>query len=376
MKVGIVSPYDVHRPGGVQAHMHDVAATLRRLGHQAKLLAPGPAPAGDADDDIIHIGRQRGINFNQTHFELSYAGREARRTLRAVLAREAFDVLHFHTIWTPLLPLQILRASHSAAVATFHDTPPETPVGRLTRRAFRVLGRRLARRLDAMIAVSASPAAHLPSPPGRPLRILPPCIDLSPFFADAPPLAELRDERVNILYLSRLDRRKGVYHLLEAYRRLAPQAPPLRLIIAGGGDERAGVERYVAAHALPDVVVLGPVAEAEKPRLYASADVFCAPALHGESFGLVLVEAMASGKPVVASANSGYSTVLTGEGARFLVPPGDSAALADLLRLMVGDADLRRRMGAWGRAAARQYDCAQVVPRLLEVYRQALALKA
>lgn len=375
MKIGIVSPYDVHRPGGVQAHMRDVAATLDKLGHAVKLLAPGPAPAGASADGIIHIGRHRGVNFNQTRFEVSFAGRHERRTMRELLRREAFDVLHFHTVWTPLLPFQILRASTSANVATFHDTPPETLGGRLTRRAFRALSRRLAPRLEAMIAVSAAPAAHLVAAPERPLHILPPCTDLSPYFAGAAPVAALRDERVNILYLGRLDRRKGVYQLLQAYRRLSREARPVRLILAGGGEEMPELRRIIAAEGLAEVVVLGPVEEAEKPRIYASADIFCSPALHGESFGIVLVEAMASGKPVVAAANSGFRTVLTGEAARFLAPPGDVEALAGRLRLLIGDEDLRRRMGAWGREQARQYDCARVVPQLVEIYRQALALK-
>jgi len=375
MKIGIVSPYDVHRPGGVQAHMLDVAATLRRLGHEVKLLAPGPAPPGAGASGIIHIGRHRGIKFNQTRFEISFAGRRERRAMVELLRQEAFDVLHFHTVWTPLLPFQILRASTSANVATFHDTPPETLGGRLTRHAFRAMSRYLAPRLEAMIAVSSSPAGHLVGRPGRQLHIVPPCTDLGPYFAGAEPLAALRDERINILYLGRLDRRKGIYQLLEAYRELSREARPVRLLIAGDGDELPGVRRHIAEHGLAEVVVLGPVAEVEKPRVYASADVFCAPALHGESFGIVLVEAMASGKPVVAAANSGFRTVLSGEGARFLAPPGDARALAGRLRLLLGDEALRRNMGAWGREQARQYDCARVVPRLVEIYREALALK-
>lgn len=375
MKIGIVSPYNVHRPGGVQAHMRDVAATLRGLGHEVKLLAPGPAPEGVIGDDIIHIGGHRGINFNQTRFEVSFAGRTERRRLRELLCQETFDVLHFHTVWTPLLPFQILRASSSANVATFHDTPPETLGGRLTKLAFRAMSRYLSPQLEAMIAVSAAPAAHLVTRSRRPLYIVPPCTDLRPFFAGARPVEGLRDERTNILYLGRLDRRKGIYQLIEAYRELSREARPVRLIIAGAGDEAAGVRRAIEAHGLSDVVLLGPVEEAEKPRVYASADIFCSPALHGESFGIVLVEAMASGKPVVAAANSGFRTVLTGEGARFLAPPGDVRALAGRLRMLIGDEGLRRRLGAWGRQEAQKYDCARVVPRLVEIYRQALALK-
>lgn len=372
MKIAIVSPYDIHRPGGVQQHILDTARLLPALGHEVRIIAPGPAPAGPDDASVIHLGRKRGINFNRTHFEVTMARGAERRAIPALLARERFDVMHFHTIWTPILPFQILRRSTAANVATFHDIPPDTAGGRLTRAAFRAISRFLLPRLDAAITPSVAPLGHLTVVDGRRPSVLPPCTDLSAFRAGAAPHPEFRDGKLNILFLSRLDRRKGIYQLLQAYRVLSREGRALRLLIGGAGEEAEGVRRFIAEHALPDAVLLGHVARAAAPRLYASADVFCAPALYGESFGIVLVEAMASGTPVVAAANPGFSTVLTGEGARFLAPPGDAATLAAKLRLLLEDADLRRRMGEWGRRAAGQYDCRAVVPKLVALYCSAL----
>ncbi len=375
MKIAIVCPYDIHRPGGVQRHILDCARTLRQLGHETKIIAPGPAPADWIGDDIIHIGAMRPVNFNETRFEVSILRGEEKRRLEAMLAAERFDIMHFHTMWTPIMPFQVFRRSRSANVATFHDTSPPTFSGKLTRQFFRLISFFLLPRLDGVIAVSEAPAGHLVGAENCGLRILPPCTDLARYREPHQPIEAYRDGKVNILYLSRLERRKGIYQLLDAYGALSREGLALRLLVVGGGEDAAAVEDYVRAESLPDVVLLGTVAEAEKFRLLASADIFCAPAPHGESFGIVLAEAMASGKPVVAAANLGFRSVLRGEGARFLARPGDAADLGQKLRLLIEDEALRRRMGEWGRREAERYDCRAVVPSIVEIYQRALALE-
>ena len=372
MNIALVCPYDMFRPGGVQFHIQDVAHTLRELGHRATIIAPGPAPADAADDGTVYIGRFKKIPFNQTRFEISIALGGEWRKLKALMAREQFDVVHFHTIWVPLLPLQVYRLSSSAHVATFHDNPPPTFVGNITRFVFRMISRHLLPRLDGAIAVSEAPLGHLVSKDGRRPIILPPCTNLERFTAASEPLREYCDDRLNILYLSRMDQRKGIYQLLEAYREISQDGVPLRLLVGGGGEETEAVKQFAAANKLTNVVFLGPVAREQAPRYYASADIYCSPALYGETFGIVLVEAMSSGKPVVAAANSGYRTVLKGEGAKFLTIPGNVGDLVEKLRTLIADRDLRDRMGQWGRREAVKYDCRQVVPELVKIYESAL----
>lgn len=375
MRIAEVCPYDYYQPGGVQFHIRDLSARLRELGNEVTVVAPHPARRRDAEPGVVHVGRCRGINFNKTHFEISIARGAEKRRLDDLFAPGRFDVIHFHTIWTPLMPFQILRRARCATVATFHDTPPDTLGGAITRCVFRGLSRRLLRRLDAAIAVSAAPARHLVRAPGKPLHFLPPCTDFSRFAEDHAPLPQFRDGRVNILFLGRLEARKGIHEMLRAYERLQADATPVRLIVAGDGELRDEVARIVTDRKLEAVELVGAVDDAAKHRLFATCDIFCSPARYGESFGIVLVEAMASGKPVVAAANRGYVSVMRDEAAPFLTRPGDIDDLHEKLRALVEDPALRAKLGDWGRGNAPQYDCRAVAPQYLAVFREAQASK-
>src|SRR3990172_9579800 len=138
MKILEVCPYDFARPGGVQLHIRDLSRALAALGHEVTVLAPGPAPATQAREPFrtVYAGNSRAVSFNQTRFELSLARGKERKRLESLLSEGGFDVIHYHTIWTPLLPFQVFKRSRAANVATFHDMPPDTFMGRATRRLF------------------------------------------------------------------------------------------------------------------------------------------------------------------------------------------------------------------------------------------------
>lgn len=375
MRIAQVCPYDYYQPGGVQVHIRDLSAGLRELGHDVTVVAPGSAHSRPGEPNVVHVGTCRGVNFNKTHFEISIARGDERRRLDTLFAPGQFDVIHFHTIWTPLIPFQILRRAHCATVATFHDTPPDTFAGAVTRWMFRGMSWYLLRRLDAAIAVSAAPARHLVRAPGKKLHFLPPCTDFSRFTEDHAPLTQYRDGRVNILFLGRLEARKGILELLRAYERLQRDETPIRLIVAGEGELMPEVRRFVHDRKLEAVELVGAVDDATKLRLFATCDLFCSPALYGESFGIVLVEAMASGKPVVAAANRGYASVMQGDAMPFLTRPGDIGDLYEKLRTLIENSELRSAMGDWGRRTAPQYDCRAVAPKYLDVFREASGLE-
>jgi phosphatidyl-myo-inositol alpha-mannosyltransferase len=372
VRIAQVCPYDIDRPGGVQVHIRDLATALRELGHEVTVLAPRLGPARPDATPAVRLGAARRITFGGTSFEVTLALGADRRALVDLLGPGRFDVVHYHTIWSPFLPLQAFVASSSARVATFHETTPHDLVGRLTRVVYRRLARWLLPRLDAAIAVSDAPLEYLPR---ERTEVLPPCTDLRRFAGAHAPFAEYRDGRVNLLCLGRLEERKGVFVLLRAYRRLCADGLPVRLLLAGDGELRPALRRFAVDERLPHVVFAGAFADADAPRWYATCDVFCAPALYGESFGIVLTEAMASGRAVVAAANPGYRTVLAGDAARCLVPPADDAALYAALRRLVIDAAERQRQAAWGSAAAMQYDSRTVAPRFVEIYERAVALR-
>jgi phosphatidylinositol alpha-mannosyltransferase len=375
MKIAQVCPYDMDRPGGVQAHIRDLGTALESLGHEVTVLAPlvGEGQPRAGGPGIVRLGRARKIGFGGTAYEVSIALGEEKKRLAAVVETGGFDVMHYHTMWTPLLPFQVFRRSKAANVATFHDTPAPTFEGRVLAHAFRAMSKRLLPKLDGVIVPSQAPLGHL-AKVGPLVSILPPATDLTRFAtARLEKRPRFDDGRVNILFLGRLEARKGAALLFDAYRRLAAGGLPVRLIVAGQGEKEQALREYAATHSLPNLDFIDGFRDGEAPQLYADCDIFCAPSPYGESFGIVLAEAMASGKPVVAAANAGYSTVLTGQGARFLTPPGDVAALTAALATLVADAGLRARLGAWGRDHAMRYDARAVAPDYLGVYESASA---
>ncbi|HVP85075.1 MAG TPA: glycosyltransferase family 4 protein [Rhizomicrobium sp.] len=363
------------RPGGVQTHIRDLGTALEELGHQVTIFAPllSPPLPHEGGPEIVRLGSARKIGFGGTAYEISIALGEEKKRLEAAVELGGFDVMHYHTMWTPLLPAQVFWRSKAANVATFHDTPAPTFEGRMLAHVFRSISKWLLPRLDGVITPSEAPQGHL-AKVGPPVTILPPSTNLNRFAtARLPRRARFDDGRINILFLGRLEERKGARLLLEAYLRLVLEELPVRLIIAGQGEREYALREFAAAHSLPNLEFTGGFFDAEAPQLYADCDIFCAPSPYGESFGIVIVEAMASGKPVVAAANSGYRTVLTGEGARFLTQPGDEVALANALRTLVNDAGLRAKLGAWGREHAPRYDVRTTAPKFVEVYEKAIA---
>ena len=379
MKIAQLCPYDIHRPGGVQRHIIDLSTALSQMGHDVSIIAPRVSGNGNrlthtdvSTLPIVYVGRGVLVPLNKTQFEITWALGEQLKHLDEVLQSSEFDVIHFHTVSAPFLPMQALRKSRAANVATFHEVPPDTMTGSIQQFLLRVHRRRLISRLDRVILASgAQKAISLTQDLSR-ISIVPPCSDLARFHADAAPIDHYRDERMNILFLGRLEPRKGALVLLKAFHELRRQGLPVRLLLAGDGPQRSMLERFAKKQRMSDVVFLGGIEDAALPRLYATCDIFCAPSLYAEGFGIVLAEAMAAGKPVAAAANAGYQTLLSGEAARFLVRPGDVGALARALKELVMDASLRARLGEWGRREAKRYDNHALAPKFLTIYREAI----
>jgi len=376
LKIAQVCPYDLDRPGGVQTHVRDTAAALGELGHVVTILAPkarqGPAWVRLGPNvTVLHIGSARAISLSGTRFEASIAWGYQHARLKAAMRRGGFDVVHVHTPWAPVLSIQAFACGPGAKVVTFHDTPPDTVGGAISKTILRGLSRLLLPHVDVAIAVSEAPRSHLWAPRTQPIEITPPCTDLRRFAAAGSVDGRAR---VSLLFVGRLEPRKGVRVLLEAYQRLCDEGLPVTLTIAGAGSEEPALRRYVEQHALPDVRFLGGFDDRQATALYGACDIVCAPSLYGESFGIVIAEAMAAGKPVVAAANRGYRTLLQAHSDELLAPPGDSQGFADRLRRLVLDGELRARLGAWGRAEALRYDCRTVAPELVATYRRAMGL--
>ena len=368
MKVGLVSPYDFASPGGVTDHVRYLAGQLRRQGQEVRIFAPSSRADIDFDTpEFYRIGSPIAVPANDSVARITLSFHLANR-VAAIIEQESFDVLHFHEPLMPALPLTMLRMSTAANVGTFHAFS-HSNIGYYYGRG--ILQPYL-EHIHRGIAVS-EPARTFFNRyfPEFPLRVIPNGIDVDVFKPGLSPIRHLRDENVNILFVGRLEKRKGLGDLLRGYEFMRERVSQSRLIIVGDGPLRGKVESYISRHRLANVVMAGYVPDSVKPRYYSSADIFCAPATGAESFGIVLLEAMASGLPVVATEVPGYMSVLEPGHDSLTVRPKGWAELGSALIILARDAELRRRMGAYGHEKARRYAWDAVASQVIEVYEEA-----
>ena len=370
MKVCLVSPYDYMHPGGVTEHVRHLAETLRRRGHQVIVLAPSSRVGDDHGiPGYVRIGRSVPIKTNGSVARIALSFHLVRR-VRALLDDTDFDVVHYHEPLVPSLPITVLRFHRGANVATFH-THARRNLGYYYGRPFL---KRYFKRLHACIAVSVPARDFVSRYFAGDYRIVPNGIDTARFRPDHAPVTELRTTGMKtLLFVGRMEQRKGFGVLLEAYAQLRRRRSDIRLVAVGEGPQREGYERQVDSFAIPDVLFCGRISNEMLPRYYTSANLFCSPATGGESFGIVLLEAMASGVPVLASAIPGFTAVIDGGREGLLVPPNQPRVLAQAIDTLLNDDDLCRAMGQNGLSTAQHYDWQRVADSILEVYEQARA---
>lgn len=366
MRIVHVSPYPMARPGGVQSNIRDLCGWLAEAGHEVRIVAPDAEAGGNAG--LRPLGRAREVVIHGTGFEFSFAGPLALRRAARDLRDWGADILHLHTPWTPMMPFQLWRAMKRPAVATFHATLPETDAPGLEEKFIWRAARYFHARLDGLIVPSAAPQAQWAKLGLDPLpQILPPTIDLADWRAGDRGTAR-RPGPFRVAYLGRFEARKGVDVLLAAWNRRPEALRDAELVLAGRGTLPGPLPDGARLVESPD--------RAEAVSLIADADVSVAPAGYGESFGLVLIEAMAAGTLPVAAANAGYSTVMTGQGTQALFPPGDADALAAKLAELARAPEVLAQLTDWGRAHAMEFDVRRVGPRYTALYERVLAARS
>lgn len=362
LKICIVTQSYYPKPGGVTEVAHYTAVGLRRRGHDVTIVTTHFAARNRDEQGIIRIGRNFVVPVNGAWVNVT-GGLGIRRRLREIFEREHFEIIQTHCPLVPTLPLQALMAAgcRQKVVGTFHAAAE----GNIAYRIFQKPLRKRACRLDHRIAVSNSAARFAGRYFPGDYEIIPNGIDCSRFHPDIEPLPELKDGRLNILFVGRMDRRKGLHHLIKAIpiaqKRLNRK---MRLLLIGEEGLRnlfrARPFRLFGAEIRP----VGRISPSVLPRYYASADIFCSPATGRESFGIILLEAMASGIPIIASDIEGYRGVLSDGVEGFLVPPRDPERIADALLELANDPLMRKEMGKRGRAKSLVYDWAAVVDML------------
>ncbi|MEU9832764.1 glycosyltransferase family 4 protein [Streptosporangium sp. NPDC048047] len=360
MRIGIVCPYMWDVPGGVQVHIRDLAEALMDDGHEVQVIAPAGDDAA-LPPYVTSVGRAVPVPFNGSVARLSFGFLSAGR-VRRWLREGRFDVLHVHEPFIPSVGLLACWVARGPIVGTFHAS-----YGRS--RAFSVASpviMSVLEKITARIAVSDAARKTLVEFIGGDAVLIPNGVTVGRY-AHAEPLPGWDDGEV-IGFLGRMDEpRKGLPVLLEAFCLLAAERPRLRLLVAGPGDAGEVLGR-VPARFHDRIGLLGMVSEEDKVRAYHSVDVFCAPNLGGESFGIVLTEAMSAGAAILASDIPAFRKVLDDGEAGALFAVGDAASLAREAAALLDDPGRRAALSEEARRAVRKYDWSTVARDVLRVY--------
>jgi phosphatidylinositol alpha-mannosyltransferase len=368
MRVGLVCPYSWDVPGGVQAHVRDLAEALLGLGHEVSVLAPSDeeSPTG-LQDYVVPAGRTVPVPYNGSVARLAFGPVSATR-VRRWLRDGAFDVLHVHEPSTASLSLLACWAATGPIVGTFHTSNSRS---RIMAAAYSALQPAL-EKIVARIAVSEAARRTLVEHLGGDAVLIPNGVALARF-ATAEPLPGWPGAGGVLGFLGRFDEpRKGFAVLVEAMAPLLEGRPDLRLLVAGPGDTEAALAAMPAA-VRERVTMLGLVSEQEKPRMLRSVDLYVAPNLGGESFGIILTEAMAAGAAIVASDLEAFGRVLDGGRCGALFPVGDAAALTGTVARLLDDPAARSALADSARVSVERFDWVQVAADVVAVYETVMA---
>jgi phosphatidylinositol alpha-mannosyltransferase len=361
VKVGLVCPYTWDVPGGVQEHIMGLAEALIDLGHQVSVISPADDDA-PLPDYVVPAGRAVPVPYNGSVARLAFGFLSASR-VRRWLKEGGFDVLHVHEPAAPSLSLLACWVADGPIVATVHTAIPHS---RAMHAAEPILQSAL-EKISGRIAVSEAARTTLVEHFGGDAVLIPNGVSVRKL-EKADPLPGWPGAGGALGFLGRMDEpRKGFAILLRAFEILAAERPGLRLLVAGHGDADEALAK-TPAWLRDRIVMLGQVSDADKVRVYHSVDVFCAPNTGGESFGIVLAEAMAAGAPIVASDLDAFRRVLRRGQAGLLFPTGNAAELAAAAGQMLDQPELRAGLSAAASAAVRDYDWPVVARDVVRVY--------
>ena len=361
MKVGIVCPYDWSAPGGVQVHIRDLAVALQRLGHEVSVLTPADDET-DLPPYVVSTGGAVSVAYNGSRAKVALGPISTRR-VRRWIREGGFDVLHIHEPLAPSLSILSCWAACGPMVATWHSSMARS---RIMAAGFSI-GQTALEKVSARIAVSEAARQTLVEHMGGDAVLIPNGVDCS-LFGEGEPLEGWPGDGGSLFFIGRMDEpRKGLQVLLAAMPEIIAARPSVRLLIAGPGDVE-DIREELAPEVAERITFLGLVSEETKARAFLSADVYVAPNTGGESFGIVLLEAMASGTPVLASDLEAFRRVIDEGRAGALFANEDPSDLARAALALLDDADERARLRREGLLRAREFDWETVAKRVVEVY--------
>ena len=365
MKIAIFTPYNIFKYGGVQEHVLHQAKILRVRGHDVTVLTPRPRR-------IVEEAAPEGVIFLGSSARIKTPGATS-SDVSASIDNEAidfelsknYDVIHVHEPLVPISARQVLTRAEGRAlrVGTFHAALPGNTLGKSLVSTYKTYARAVLPHVDVITAVSPAAIGYINAYTDLPIHYIPNGIQASSFKLPK----KTRDNNM-VLFLGRLEKRKGARQAIKAFEILKQLKPEARLIIAGDGPLRKSLEKYVDENDVKDVEFLGFITDKTKLNLLGTCGIYTSPALYGESFGIVLAEAMAAGAPIVAHTNDGYKWVLSGTGRISLVDCKNSEAYARRMQLMLEDNDIRDVWQKWANIHVRQFDYEKVVDAYEKLY--------
>lgn len=376
MKIGFISAHPFTYPGGVQKHTLALKEWFEDEGHNIKLIFPREEIPQKKEKDMILLGSAFYFSGNASKANLSLQITPLR--IKRMLKREKFDILHFQNFGV-FLPIQVLESADNIKnnkplkILTLHALWDASRIFQDFSFVVNIFNNYFLPKFDGVIAVS-SPVVDQIKYKG-PIEVIPNGVDIDFFNPRGKRIKKFDDGKINILFVGRIEERKGLIYLLKAFETLKRKGKNIRLIVVGGGGDKDKMEKLVKTKKIKDVVFEGEAREEDLPKYYRTCDIFCSPAIFGESFGIVLLEAMASAKPIVAFSNKGYREVLSGKGADFLSKPKDVKGLAEKLEKFIDNEKLREEMGIWGRKEAEKYSWDKVSEKTLNFYNKVLKSK-
>lgn len=377
MNIIQVCPYDLSMPGGVQTHITHLSNELVRRNHKVKVLAPSLTKSGferKFDCDVLHITGSARIPWWGTSIDISILNSTQKIQVQDLFDRFKPDVIHFHTIWNPVMQTQLLWMTPESVkkVGTFHDTPPDRGMGKIIGANLMKLGANYyLPKMDEIISVSKTQCRAMGVDPDKMpsnFRILPNGIDAN---AGRSLIKKSRSEKeFRIIFIGRFESRKGVFELLEIYRRLQNEElnKDISLDLVGNGPQLGEMEQFIKQHQLQRIQFHTNAGDDEKNELLFNADLMVAPALYGESFGIVLLEAMALGVKVAGYGNQGYLTVGREYGLEQFPQPGDKGALFDLVRSHIIHPERSDHLISVGLEISERHDWKLITTNIEQIY--------
>ncbi len=370
LKIGLLSAHSFAAPGGVQRHVIALYHEFRERGHRVKVLAPGKnKPESVPSADFIPIGISGRIPGNGTTTDITIC---LRKKEVEQIRKEKFDVLHFHNIGWGLVPFQISPNEHTIRILTLHASQQGSLVFTFFPPLKMLLQGLYGDKFDGVIGVSPVAFETFRAFYEGPTRLIPNGVDLKHFAPDGPKISKFCDGKQNLLFVGRFEPRKGLLSLLKAYELVRKKRNDVRLIVVGDGGEREEAEYFINTRDLRDISFEEFVSDELLPAYYRTAKIFCAPALYGESFGMVLLEAMACGTPIAGFSNPGYAWVMKGHERKtrtsLLAPPKDYRELARKIELLLDRPKMYGSARVWGLARCREFGWPRIADQVLKFY--------